>query len=77
MNELGQAGEDIVPKEDGQPFELDESAARSHTPPGWPIETIAIEPSGKAPKRDDPGTKRRERPESGGVRTSASGANMP
>lgn len=32
------------------PFELDEPAAWSHTPPGWPIQTIEIVPSGKAPK---------------------------
>lgn len=32
-------------------FELDEPAAKSHTPPGWPIQTIEIKPSGKAPKQ--------------------------
>jgi hypothetical protein len=39
-------------------FELDEPAARSHTPPGWPIRTIEIEPSGKAPKKYGPTTYR-------------------
>jgi HNH endonuclease len=32
-------------------FELDEPAARSHTPPGWPIQTIEIVPVDKAPKK--------------------------
>ena len=32
-------------------FELDEPAAKSHTPPGWPIQTIEIVPSGKAPRK--------------------------
>jgi hypothetical protein len=31
-------------------FELDEPAAKSHTPPGGPIRTIEIEPSGNASK---------------------------
>ena len=39
-------------------FELDEPAAKSHTPPGWPIRTIEIEPSGKAPKKYGPKTYR-------------------
>lgn len=38
--------------------ELDEPAAKSHTPPGWPIRTIEIEPSGKAPKKYGPTTYR-------------------
>ena len=33
---------------------LDEPAASSHTPPGWPIQTIEIVPSGKAPKKYGP-----------------------
>jgi 5-methylcytosine-specific restriction endonuclease McrA len=39
-------------------FELDEPAAKSHTPPGWPIQTIEITPSGKAPKKYGPGVYR-------------------
>jgi hypothetical protein len=31
-------------------FELDEPAAKSHTPPGWPIRIIEIELSVNAPK---------------------------
>ena len=45
-------------KEREDPFELDEPAARSHTPLGWPIQTIIIEPSGKAPKQHGPNTYR-------------------
>lgn len=45
-------------QEEEEPFELDEPAACSHTPPGWPIQTIDIEPSGKAPKRYGPDTYR-------------------
>ncbi|WP_174038155.1 HNH endonuclease [Agrobacterium tumefaciens] len=37
-----------------KPFELDEPAAKSHTPPGWPIQVIEITPSGKAPKKYGP-----------------------
>lgn len=37
-----------------EPIELDEPAAHSHTPPGWPIHKITIEPSGKAPKAYGP-----------------------
>lgn len=36
----------------------EEPAARSHTPPGWPIETIEIKASGKAPKVHGPNTYR-------------------
>jgi hypothetical protein len=39
-------------------FELDEPAARSHLPPGWSIQTIEIEPSGKAPMHYGPDTYR-------------------
>lgn len=39
-------------------FELDEPAAKSHTPPGWPIQTIEIVPSGKAPRKHGPMTYR-------------------
>jgi 5-methylcytosine-specific restriction protein A len=41
-----------------QPIELNEPAAHSHTPPGWPIQTIEITPSGKAPKKYGPATYR-------------------
>lgn len=37
--------------DDSKEFELDEPAAKSHTPPGWQIQTIEIVPSGKAPKK--------------------------
>lgn len=47
-----------MPKEESEPFELDEVAARSHTPPGWPVETIEIKPNGKAPKHYGPDTYR-------------------
>lgn len=40
--------------DDTEKFELDEPAAKSHTPPGWPIQTIEIVPSGKAPKKYGP-----------------------
>lgn len=43
-----------MPKDAGQTIELDEAAARSHTPPGWPLETIELMPSGKAPKHYGP-----------------------
>lgn len=36
------------------PFEFDEPASQSHTPPNWSIETLEIKPSGKAPKRYGP-----------------------
>jgi 5-methylcytosine-specific restriction protein A len=39
-------------------FELDEPAARSHTPLGWPIQTIEIVPIDKAPKKYGPTTYR-------------------
>jgi len=39
-------------------FELDEPAATSHTSPGWPIEVIDLDPSGKAPKKYGPRTYR-------------------
>ncbi|WP_172846822.1 HNH endonuclease [Burkholderia pseudomallei] len=39
-------------------FELDEPAAKSHTPPGWSIQTIELVPSGKAPKKYGPTTYR-------------------
>lgn len=32
-------------------FELDELAAKTHTPEGWPVQTIEIAHSGKAPKK--------------------------
>ncbi len=38
-------------EEEEEPFELDEPAARSHTPPGWRIETLEIKPDARAPKR--------------------------
>ena len=37
-------------------FELDEPAASSHTPLGWPIQTIDLVPFGKAPKKYSPAT---------------------
>jgi 5-methylcytosine-specific restriction protein A len=37
-----------------EPFEVDEPAARSNTPPGWPIEKIEIMPGGKALKHYGP-----------------------
>lgn len=37
-------------EEQGERFDLGEQAAHSHTPLGWSIKTIEIEPSGKAPK---------------------------
>ena len=43
---------------DSEKFELEEPAARSHTSPGWPIETIEIVPVGKAPKKYGPTTYR-------------------
>lgn len=44
--------------DDSKEFELDEPAAKSHTPPGWPIQTIELVPSGKAPKKYGPTTYR-------------------
>lgn len=35
-------------------IELDEPAVHTHTPPGWPIETIELKPDGKAPKHYGP-----------------------
>jgi len=43
---------------DSDEFELDEPAAKSHTPPGWPVQTIEFSPSGKAPKKYGPRTYR-------------------
>ena len=37
--------------DDSKEFDLGEPAAKSHTPLGWPIQTIEIVPSGKAPKK--------------------------
>ncbi|WP_374344402.1 hypothetical protein [Phenylobacterium sp.] len=45
-------------KEQGGAFEFDEPAARSHSPPGWPIHTLEIKPDGKAPKQHGPNTYR-------------------
>lgn len=39
-------------------FELDEAAARSHAPPGWPVQSIEIKPGGKAPRKYGPATYR-------------------
>lgn len=47
-----------VAQEGEEPFELDEPATHSHTPPGWPIQTLIINPSGKAPKQHGPNTYR-------------------
>lgn len=44
--------------DDSKEFELDEPAAKSHTPPGWQIQIIEIVPSGKAPKKYGPATYR-------------------
>lgn len=44
--------------DDTEKFELDEPAARSHTPPGWPIQVISIAPIDKAPKKYGPTTYR-------------------
>lgn len=43
---------------DSEKFELDEPAANSHTPPGWPIQTIDLVPINKAPKKYGPSTYR-------------------
>lgn len=43
---------------DPKDFELDEPAAKNHAPPGWPIHTIEIVPSGKAPRKYGPTTYR-------------------
>lgn len=44
--------------QDEKQFHLDEQAATSHTPAGWPIEVIELTPSGKAPKKYGPRTYR-------------------
>lgn len=44
--------------DENKKFELDEAAAQSHTPPGWPLQNIEIKPSGKAPKKYGPTTYR-------------------
>ncbi|MGO7968142.1 HNH endonuclease [Rhizobium ruizarguesonis] len=41
-------------KDGADEWELDEAAARTHTPPGWPIEVIEFTASGKAPKKYGP-----------------------
>jgi 5-methylcytosine-specific restriction protein A len=43
---------------DSEKCELDEPAARTHTPPGWPIRTIEIVPIDIAPKKYGPTTYR-------------------
>lgn len=43
---------------DDDVVDLDEPAAHSHTPPGWPVEDIEFLPSGKAPKAHGPNTYR-------------------
>lgn len=43
---------------DWKTIELDEPAAKSHTPPGWPIQVIELVPSGKSPKKYGPRTYR-------------------
>jgi 5-methylcytosine-specific restriction protein A len=43
---------------DQRALELDEPAAKSHTPEGWPIQVIEIKASGKAPKKYGPTTYR-------------------
>ncbi|MER8390885.1 HNH endonuclease [Mesorhizobium sp. M1340] len=45
-------------KEEADTWELDEPAARTHTPPGWPIKVIEFSASGKAPKKYGPNTYR-------------------
>lgn len=47
-----------MPIDENKKFELDEAAARSHNPPEWPIQSIEIKPSGKAPKKYGPNTYR-------------------
>jgi 5-methylcytosine-specific restriction protein A len=49
-------GENQMKPDDLKKFELDEPAARSYTPSGWPIKTIEIAPFGKAPKKYGPTT---------------------
>lgn len=44
--------------DDSTEFELDEPAAKTHTPLGWPIQIIDIVPSGKAPGKYGPTTYR-------------------
>lgn len=39
---------------DQSDFVLDEPAANSHQPPGWPVKVIEIRSNGKAPKKYDP-----------------------
>lgn len=45
-------------KEEADTWQLDEPAARTHTPPGWPIKVIEFSASGKAPKKYGPNTYR-------------------
>lgn len=47
-----------VASADGDAFELDEPAAHTHVPPGWPVMDVEISPSGKAPKAHGPNTYR-------------------
>lgn len=42
----------------GDNIEIMEPAENNHTPPGWPIEVIEFEPSGKAPKSHGEGVYR-------------------
>lgn len=51
-------GDSRMTPRDEKNFELDEPAANNHTPPGWPIQTIEVVPSGKAPKKYGPSTYR-------------------
>jgi 5-methylcytosine-specific restriction endonuclease McrA len=51
-------GKNQVKLDTSEKFELDEPAARNHTPPGWPIQTIEIVPIDKAPKKYGPTTYR-------------------
>lgn len=44
--------------DDAEGFELEEAAAKSHTPPGWPIQAFEIVPNGKAPRKYGPATYR-------------------
>jgi len=37
-------------------YDLDEPAANTHTPQGWPIQVLEIKPRGKAPKKYGSGT---------------------
>ena len=47
-----------MPPTDRRYIELDEPAAHSHSPEGWPNRVIEIKPSGKAPKAYGPTTYR-------------------